>query len=235
MLKAMGKFIDTLPLRNLFSQEERYADTVQIEVDRYYNDYDLAHFRFMMRGVTESGGETEALVRIALATGTTLTLEWDVAPEFTAEAGALSLDLYAYKYEDGTDPQTDPPDYLVRYQLPPVIVRGLPDNDHQLDSNSYTAFLLEVRATAENAILEIQHMLDHGILPASLEARIAACEAGIGQLRATAADHETRITALEQGGGGGGGTPIVILSQAQYDALTDPDEGTLYIIRDDLA
>ncbi len=234
MLKAMGKFIDTLPLRNLFSQEERYADTVEIEVDRFYNDYDLAHFRFMMRGVTESGGETETRVRLVQSTGTTLKLAWDVEPEFTAEAGALSLDLFAYKYEDGTDPQTDPPDYLVRYQLPPVTVRGLPDNDHHLDSNSYTAFLLEVRATAENAIIEIQHMLDHGILPASLEARIEACESAITQLRAVTSDHEDRIEALEQGGGGGG-TPIVILSQAQYDALPDPDEGTLYIIRDDLS
>ena len=62
MLKAIGKFIDTLPLRTLFSQEERCADTIVIETDRYYNGYDLAGYTFLMRGVTPSGGETEQML-----------------------------------------------------------------------------------------------------------------------------------------------------------------------------
>ena len=34
------------------------------------------------------------------------------------------------------------------------------------------------------------------------------------------------------GGGGGSSTPIVILTQSEYDALTTKDENTVYIITD---
>lgn len=269
MLKAIGKYIDTMPLMRLFSQEERFADTVTIEVDRYHDGHDLAHFRFMMRGITESGGETETPLLIAVASEEVLQLKWEVAPEFTLEGGTLSLDLFAYQYEDGTDPETEPPDVLVRYQLPDVFVRPLRDHDHTLEEHSYTAFLLEVRRTAENAIAEIEHMVEEGILPELLENRIEAAEAAITQLRSTLASHTdsiaailsrltaaetaltqhgTRLTTLEsdvstlQTATAAQGTrltalensfiPIVILTQAEYDAIVTPDPGTLYVIRD---
>ena len=50
MLKAIGKYIDTLPLTNLISSGEKKADTVPIEVDRFYDALDLSEFTFMMRG-----------------------------------------------------------------------------------------------------------------------------------------------------------------------------------------
>ena len=95
MLKAIGKFIDTLPLRTLFSQEERCADTIVIETDRYYNGYDLAAYTFLMRGVTPSGGETEQMLEKTVLEDT-IRLSWTVAPPFTCEAGTLALDLAAY-------------------------------------------------------------------------------------------------------------------------------------------
>ena len=39
MLKANGKFIDTLPLKNLFSLNEHCADMITIEVDSSYKRY----------------------------------------------------------------------------------------------------------------------------------------------------------------------------------------------------
>ena len=59
VLKAIGKYIDTLPINDLLSQEEVLADSVVFEVGRFYNGYDLAEFTFFMRGVTESRGETQ--------------------------------------------------------------------------------------------------------------------------------------------------------------------------------
>lgn len=230
MLKAIGKYIDTLPLMRLFSQEERYADTVIIEVDRYHDDYDLSHFRFMMRGITESGGETESILLIEEAQEKVLHLKWRVSPKFTAEGGMLSLDLFAYLYDEEANVQTSPPNVLVRYQLPPVLVRPLPDSKFKLESASYTAFLLEVRSTAETALAEMRAVRDNFTLPPGLEARLAAAEGAVSLLTSMADSHETRILALEQADGG---MPIVVLSQSEYDALTDPDEGTLYVVRDD--
>ena len=201
MLKADGKYIDTLPVQQLFSQEEARADTVTIEVDRFYGTHDLAEFLFVMRGITPSGGETEAV--LAKETDEdVIRLHWEVGPTFTQEAGTLALDLFAYRYEEEADPEEDPPDYLLRYQLPPVQVRALPDGSHVLDETSYTAFLLEVRATAEAALEEIGSVT--GEVQTELR-RIAA-----------------KVDALP---------PIVILTQSEYDALPVKDPGTVYIIR----
>lgn len=191
MLKAIGKYIDTLPLMRLFSQEERYADTVTIEVDRYHDGYDLSHFRFMMRGITESGGETESILLIKVAEENVLRIEWNVSPEFTAEGGMLSLDMFAYRYDDGTDATTEPPDVLVRYQLPPILVRPLPDSDHKIDSGSYTVFLLEVRRTAEEGIAQISRLVEDAVVPPELEMRIAALENAVSQLQGTSGQADT--------------------------------------------
>ena len=201
MLKANGKYIDTMPVQQLFSQEEARADTIVIEVDRYYGAHDLAEFLFIMRGITPSGGETEAALAKDVREDV-IRLSWEVGPKFTEEAGALALDLFAYRYEEEADPEEDPPDYLLRYQLPPVQVRSLPDGSHVLDEQSYTAFLLEVRATAEQALEDI----------GSAE----------GEVHAELAAMQDELDAL---------TPIVILTQAEYDALPSPDPGTLYVIR----
>ena len=201
MLKANGKYIDTMPVQQLFSQEEARADTIAIEVDRYYGAHDLAEFLFIMRGITPSGGETEAVLTKEIGEEV-IRLSWEVGPKFTEEAGTLALDLFAYRYEEEADPEEDPPDYLLRYQLPPVQVRSLPDGSHVLDEQSYTAFLLEVRATAEQALEDIGSA--EGEVHLALDAM------------------QDEIDAIP---------PIVILTQAEYDALPSPDPGTLYVIR----
>ncbi|MBR3629506.1 MAG: hypothetical protein IKN55_03430 [Oscillospiraceae bacterium] len=125
MLKADGKYIDTLPVQQLLSQEEARVDRITIEVDRYYGTHDLADFLFVMRGILPSGGETEAVLEKETDEDV-IRLCWEVGPGFTQEAGTLVLDLFAYRYEEAADPDEDPPDYLLRYQLPPVQVRAVP-------------------------------------------------------------------------------------------------------------
>ena len=128
MLKANGKFIDTLPLKHLFSLGEHHSDVITIEVDSVYENLDLSDFTFVMRGITPSGTEVQkTLSKIAPEDENYLYLIWNLTSDFTNEAGSLFLDLYAYKYLPNTDQSENPPDYLLRYQLPPIEIRNLPD------------------------------------------------------------------------------------------------------------
>ncbi len=181
-LKAIGKCIDTLPIANLLSQEERLADTVTFEVDRYHNGMDLAEFTFMIRGVTESGGETESALTVQVQEELLL-LSWTVNDRFTAEGGKLALDLYAYRDAAGADAAAEPPECILRYQLPSVEVRRLPESDSILETHSYTDFLLEVKATANDAI-------------AAMEAIKAEFEAAAADFTAQAQQYDEQIAAL---------------------------------------
>lgn len=229
MLKAIGKFIDTMPIQQLLSQEEARADSVTIEVDRFYGTHDLKDFIFMMRGISESGGEAEAFL-IKEIRERTIRLTWEIGPAFTKEAGTLALDLFAYRYaEEDADPLTDPPDHLLRYQLPSVQVRGLPDGSHVLDEQSYTAFLLLVRETALQVISELT------------DAKGAVWEAinridGVNEFQKDAINsciteikrNRERIQSLEDGF-----VPIIILTESEYAQLSEKDAGTLYVVKAD--
>lgn len=225
MLKAIGKFIDTTPLQNLISQEEARADSVIIELDRRYGTHDLSKFLFVMRGITESGGEVE-VCPVMTSDTENIWLIWEITPAFTKEAGKLALDLFAYRYEEGADPEQDAPDYLVRFQLPPVEVRGLPDSKHVLDEKSYTSFLMKVRNTAEAFLQEItDHASSIWEKITELRSDVDLTNSSIALCNSKTQSLEQRQTALEQDI-----VPIQILTQEAYDAL-EPDEDTLYVIK----
>jgi hypothetical protein len=243
VLKAVGKYIDTLPITELLSQEEALADTVVFEVDRFHGSHDLSEFTFIMRGITESGGETETELSVDVEEQV-LRLTWEISALFTAEAGTLALDLMAVRYGEGQDPSENPPTYVLRYQLPPVQVRGLPDADSVLDSQSYTAFLLEVRASANDAVAMINKLTadfetESGQLYAE---RIEAMEQELKAMRDTVDyDHNMIIQLISQvtqntqsimelQSSVQDATPIVELSQEEFDALDSPETGTLYVI-----
>lgn len=190
MLKAIGKFIDTLPLAHLLSMEESQSDTVAIEVDRFYDVHDLHHFVFVMRAVTESGAETQAELAQELSPdGNYIHLTWNISSLFTAEAGMLFLDLVAYCYDGtGANPETDPPDQIIRYQLPPVQIRNIPKGvSEATDEDSYTAFWTQVRTLLNTHSQQIQNLQNR----------------------------------------------IQIMTQAQYDALENPDPNVVYILTEE--
>ena len=157
MLKAIGKMIDTLPLAHLLSLEEAKSDTIAIEVDRFYDIHDLHNFQFVMRAVTESGTETQTdLTQELSADGNYIHLTWNISSLFTTEAGTLFLDLVAYCY-DGGNPNTDPPDKIIRYQLPAVEIRDIPKGiSEATDEESYTAFWTQVRTLLTAHTQQIQ-------------------------------------------------------------------------------
>lgn len=230
MLKANGKYIDTLPVQQMFSQEENRADTITIEVDRFYGTHDLADFLFVMRGITESGGETEVFLGKTVGEKT-IQLTWEVSAGFTKESGTLALDMFAYRYEEEADVTESAPDYLLRYQLPPVQVRELPDGSHKLDEQSYTAFLLKVRETAEQAIEEITSAtgevqselkrLDRVVEYVNTAVTEVMTPEIVG-IRERTDELEFAVNHM---------TPIVILTEEAYQALAVKDENTLYVIR----
>ncbi len=223
LLKANGKCIDTLPISSLFTQEEAYADTIVFEVDRHYNGMDLAEFAFTMRGVTESGGEAQSELQVTVDEEV-LQLRWNVSEQFTAEGGTLQLDLLAVKYDDSeADPAADAPDHILRYQLPPVQVRALPDSDRVMDNASYTAFLLEVKETAENGIAEMSAILtEFESQQTDYDQQLTDMEKHLQTLKTRVDTHDEQIAAI---------TPIAVLTQTEYDALEAPDESTLYVIK----
>ncbi|MBR1459944.1 MAG: hypothetical protein IJ595_11265 [Oscillospiraceae bacterium] len=249
MLRAIGKTIDTLPLAALFSQEEKYADTVQIQVDRFYDAHDLSEFIFLLRGVTDSGGETECILDKTVGEDT-VTLTWRVGQEFTTEPGTLRLDLAAMRYAEGADPSEDPPEAVLRYQMPPVQVRPLPDAMHTLDTQSYTVFLMQVRAAATEGIAEMTALTEefadkidsYDTQLASLTNRATAVERRTTALESAQSETEDDLADL-RGLVVSNRNYIVdlkekvdpmpdirVLTQAQYDALVTKDSGTVYCI-----
>lgn len=243
VLKANGKLIDTLPIHSLFSQEEHYADTIVFEVARFHNGMDLAEFTFAIRGVTPSGGETQTALAMQVQEQT-LRLLWEVSDQFTAEGGTLRLDLFAFRYDDPeADRTTTPPDHVLRYQLPDVEVHPLPESEGTLDSKSYTAFLLEVKETAEDAITVMNGIVsDFEAGAAAYDARLttvekqsAANDVQIETLQERHAALSERVTSNETGiallrEDIAAHTPVVPLTQAEYDAIASPAPLTVYVI-----
>ncbi len=207
VLKAIGKWIDTLPIRDLLSQEEAMADAVTFEIDRFHDGEDLAEFGFWMRGVTESGGETESPLTMEMLENV-IRLQWLVNGNFTVEAGTLALDLYGCRYAEDADPAEDTPDCIIRFQLPAIYVRGLPESESVLERHSYTDFLLEVKGAVNDGI-------------AMIEAETAAFEEKIP-------DYDTQLTAMEHRMDAM--IPILVMTEAEYAALETPDAGTLYVL-----
>lgn len=221
ILKAIGKCIDTLPIRDLLSQEEAMADAVTFEIDRFHNDEDLAEFAFWMRGVTESGGESESPLTMEILE-TVIRLQWLVDGNFTVEAGTLSLDLYGCRYAENAVPAEDPPECIIRFQLPAIHVRGLPESDSILERHSYTDFLLEVKATVNDGI-------------AMIEAETAAFEEKIPDYDAQMAEMQTKLTAMEHRledleNRMDAMMPITVMTAEEFNALDAPDDGTLYVV-----
>lgn len=218
ILRAKGKYIDTLPMADLLSQEEKLMDWIVFEVDRIYEGFDLADYTFVIRGVTASGGETQAELLPEVLTDT-LRLPWQVGKDFTAEGGTLALDLFAYWYADpASDPAVTAPTRILRYQLPPVHVRPLPACDHVLDSQSYTAFLAEVKETAEQGITEMTTIsTDFAAAAEDFAQRLTALESSVHALK-------QQLDAM---------TPVTVLTESEYAALDAPAEDVLYVVRED--
>ena len=181
-----------------------------------------------MRGVTKSGGETEALLEKEVQ-DQVIRLRWTVGGDFTKEKGELQLDMVACSYAEGSDPETDAPECILRYQMPPVQVRGLPDDEEILDTKSYTIFLLQVRETAEQAITQVNQLIENfktEVLK-GYDVRISTLDAKIEDLRSSMLSIRNSVEELKAQ------TKLLAVTRAEYEALDPPDADTVYVIKDE--
>ncbi len=138
---ANGKNIPTYSFGNLFTQGERSADTINIVIDRYYNNIDLNECSFLMAGLTEDGWEVNQVIGERRATIDKVYLKWKVSGDFTINSGKLQLELRAYRMENG-EART-----VIKYNMPAVYVNPstngkngpLPETCEQAVGNITTA------------------------------------------------------------------------------------------------
>lgn len=100
-LRTKNKDLLTSPIRTLVRNGEKNADTVTIVTDRFYEDYDLSQFGFVMEGLT-SGGTLSVQNLTFEATEKELHLFWKVTSDFTAVSGPLKLTLKALHSDSDT-------------------------------------------------------------------------------------------------------------------------------------
>ncbi len=110
-LTAQRKFIDTGPIKTLFTQGEHLADTIRITIPCVYDETDISDCTFAIRTVSYNGSMTETILTKEIA-GESIVLTWKVSREATASAGMLYLQLIGSKDEA----------VIIKFIMPPVIV-----------------------------------------------------------------------------------------------------------------
>lgn len=110
-LTAQRKFIDTSPIKTLFTQGEHLADAIRITIPCVYDETDISDCTFAMRTVSFNGSMTETILAKEI-TGDSLALTWSISRETTASSGMLYLQLIGSKDEA----------VIIKFTMPPVIV-----------------------------------------------------------------------------------------------------------------
>lgn len=148
---AKGKNIPTYAFGNLFVQGEKFADTIMLVVDRFYNNTDLSECRFVIVGLTEDGWEVSQVLENKRSNLEHTQIKWDVSGDFTVNAGKLRLELRALEENNGEIIT------VIKYDMPPVYVKPtisgknepLPDTNEQL-VNSISALTAECMEKLQN-------------------------------------------------------------------------------------
>lgn len=93
-LKVIGKRLFTERIDKTITEGEYNADVIGITLDRYHDGADLSEYSFRMTAYSENG---EAMAEQVLAKDPagekSMRLVWNVAPQFAAENGLLTLTL----------------------------------------------------------------------------------------------------------------------------------------------
>lgn len=129
---SKGKNIPTYSFGNLFVQGEKFADTINIFLERFYNNTDISGYNFMIVGLTEDNYEANQGI-IPEVTDDYVNIKWNVSEDFTARAGKLRLELRAFLETAGVVTT------VIKYDMSPVNVKPtlngknepLPDTNEQ--------------------------------------------------------------------------------------------------------
>lgn len=148
-----GKNIPTYSFGNLFIQGEKFADTLIISLERFYNNSDISNYKFMIVGLTEDDYEINQVIMPESIGEKFVKLKWNVSGDFTVQAGKLRLELRAFEdTENGINT-------IIKYDMPPVNVKptingineSVPDTNEQF-INSITVVTADCLEQLQNSI-----------------------------------------------------------------------------------
>lgn len=194
-LKVSHKDLNTSPIRTLMRTGENNADTVVIEMDRFYGGYDLSEFGFIMEG--RNASDTLAVESLSFdILEDILKIYFVVTSDFTAVPGKLRLTLKALNPTDNT---------CIIFTGGEVEVVGN-SNEDCLPADIGEQLLLQI----EEAIADFKAQI-------SSVAEELVAEEIEKQLPDNYVTSDTVKT-------------LVTLSQEEYDALSAPDDSTMYVI-----
>lgn len=194
-LKVSHKDLNTSPIRTLMRTGENNADTVVIEMDRFYGGYDLSEFGFIMEG--RNASDTLAVANLSVdILEDILKIYFVVTSDFTAVSGKLKLTLKALNPADNT---------CIIFTGGEVEVVGN-SNEDCLPADIGEQLLLQI----EEAIADFKAQI-------SSVAEELVAEEIEKQLPDNYVTSDTVKT-------------LVTLTQEEYDALSAPDDNTMYVI-----
>lgn len=194
-LKVSHKDLNTSPIRTLMRTGENNADTVVIEMDRFYGGYDLSEFGFIMEG--RNASDTLAVANLSVdILEDILKIYFVVTSDFTAVSGKLRLTLKALNPADNT---------CIIFTGGEVEVVGN-SNEDCLPADIGEQLLLQI----EEAIADFKAQI-------SSVAEELVAEEIEKQLPDNYVTSDTVKT-------------LVTLTQEEYDALSAPDDSTMYVI-----
>lgn len=194
-LKVSHKDLNTSPIRTLMRTGENNADTVVIEMDRFYGGYDLSEFGFIMEGRNASDTLAVATLSVDILEDI-LKIYFVVTSDFTAVSGKLKLTLKALNPADNT---------CIIFTGGEVEVVGN-SNEDCLPADIGEQLLLQI----EEAIADFKAQI-------SSVAEELVAEEIEKQLPDNYVTSDTVKT-------------LVTLTQEEYDALSAPDDNTMYVI-----
>ncbi len=151
---AKGKNIPTYAFGNLFTQGERFADTITLTVDRYYNDIDLNECKFMIVGITEDGWEISQVLTAGSTEEKYTRLEWKVSGDFTVNAGKLCLELRAFKEKDGEI------NTVIKYNMSPVYVKSTISGKNEPPPDTAEQFINSMSVLTAECMEKLQKKMD---------------------------------------------------------------------------
>ncbi len=147
-IKSFGKFIDTTSIKNVFVQGEKNADTVNFEVERYYNGSDISQLIFVIKGITERNHLAEQILEKSVRSDS-IVLKWRVNSQFTAESGELKLEIRGI-----TDLETDTDENVViKYTMIPINISE--SSEENLPAPDIMQNMLDTLHVTENNIQNI--------------------------------------------------------------------------------
>lgn len=185
---------------------EKNADVITIVTDRYYNDFDLSTFGFVMEGRTAADSLSVQNLSFEVCDDT-LRLFFTVTEDFTAVSGPLKLTMKAVSAAE---------DVCLIFTGGEIEVIGN-SNEDCLPTEIGEQLLQQIETTIAAFEGQIESVAEQKVSEA-----MAACD--IPTL--VAAEIPDNIVTSDNV------RTLVTITQADYDALESPDTSVIYIITD---